>query len=84
MPKWTSDTFKLKSNPDLTVKISELWKKINAFDKVVDLTHVYAHNKDKSGDSKDPYKKYCFTYNGLADELANIARDLPDYKIITI
>jgi ribonuclease HI len=81
MPKWKSATFETKANPDITKKMWEYWMHLKKTNKKVELVHVAAHNKDNSATSKDPFKRYCHDNNKLADELANIARTLPDYKL---
>lgn len=80
MPKWKSDTFDQKANPDMTKQIWRLWNRINV-DKHIEIIHVYAHNKDNSAGSADPYKRFCHNNNEIADDLANLARELPDYRI---
>lgn len=77
MPKWKPQDFDKKANPDLTKKIYNLYNKIES----VEFKHVYAHNKDKSATSTDPFKRFCHDNNELVDILANIAKDLPDYDI---
>jgi ribonuclease HI len=77
MPKWKPQDFDQKANPDLTKKIYNLYNRI----KRVEFKHVYAHNKDKSATSTDPFKRFCHDNNELVDNLANIAKDLPGYDV---
>ncbi|MGL5935145.1 MAG: RNase H family protein [Cetobacterium sp.] len=81
MPKWKEDMFNSKANPDITKKIWQYWNHLQKSNKKIEILHIYAHNKDNSATSKDPFKRYCHDNNKLADELANIARSLPDYKL---
>lgn len=82
MPKWSIDTFSTKANPDLTICMWDIWKKINRSDKTIEIIHVYAHNKDNSQNSPDPFKKFSHDNNALADELAGIARELLEYGTV--
>ena len=77
MPKWKAANFDLKANPDLTKKLWKIWQQLHKTDKMVEIVHVFAHNKDKSATSTDPFKRFCHDNNQLADELADIARNLP-------
>ena len=81
MPKWSESglDFNKKANPDLTKKIYNIYNQIN-LTKSIELKHVYAHNKDKSANSSNPFKRFCHDNNELADDLANLARELPDYN----
>lgn len=81
MPKWSSDNFNAKANPDLTKKIWSLWNHLKKTNKKIEVVHIYGHNKDNSATSKDPLKRYCHDNNKLADQLANIARENEDYKL---
>lgn len=81
MPKWDKGAFDKKANPDMTKLIWALYNSLNK-KKVIDFIHVYAHNKDNSANSSDPYKRFCHDNNALADELANTARDLSHYRVV--
>lgn len=81
MPSWTAGKFEQKANPDLTKSIYNIWKELQRSNKIIKVEHIYAHNKDNSATSSDPFKRYCHDNNELADILAGIARELPDYNI---
>jgi len=81
MPKWQVDIFDTKKNPDLTKPLWAIWKKLEKSNKSVEIIHVYAHNKNNSKDSTDPFKRFCYNNNNIADELANIAREFSHTKI---
>lgn len=81
MPRWNTDKFKTMKNSDLSDSIWNLWTQLVNSNKSVKIIHVYAHNKDNSANSKNPFKLFCHFYNTLADELAKIAKDLPDYEV---
>lgn len=81
MPSWTLSKFDQKANSDLTKKIYAIWKDLQRSDKKIEVVHIYGHNKDNSKTSPDPAKRYCHDNNLLADMLAGIAQDLPDYDI---
>ncbi len=80
MPNWDDGNFDKKANPDLT---KEIWKSFNTIkkNKDIEIIHVYAHNKDNSANSANPYKQFCNYNNDLADKLANISSTLDNYKI---
>ena len=80
MPAWKANKFSMMANSDLTVKMWDLWNKLNKVKKI-EFVHVYAHNKKKDATSSDPFKRFCHDYNALVDELAGIARELPDTEI---
>jgi ribonuclease HI len=82
MPKWSTFNFAVKANPDMTTTVWNLWTKLQMYDKKIEMVHVYAHNKDNSATSPDPFKRFCHDNNYIADELASIAREMPDYEII--
>lgn len=82
MPKWPAAHFKLKANPDITIAMWDLWTQLSATNKTLEIVHVYAHNKDNRANSTDPYKKFTYECNALADELAGIARELTDYELV--
>lgn len=82
MPNWPENKFHTQSNTDLTLDISKLWKEIKSSVKSIDIVHVYAHNKDSGKTSSDAFKKFCYTFNNIADELAVYARSLDSYKAI--
>lgn len=75
MPKWETQgiDFATKANSDLTYILWDLWKSLQKTHKVK-LIHIYAHNKSGWKDSSDPYKKFCYDNNELADKLAEEAR----------
>lgn len=75
MPKWSDNDFCIKKNPDLTKKIWKLWNHISSDKKTIKIVFVRAHNKNGWKDSIEPYKKFCYDNNKVADSLANIARD---------
>jgi ribonuclease HI len=80
MPTWTTSKFSYKSNPDIALSIRDIWRDINCL-KRVSIEHVYAHNKDKRANSNNQFDRYTFHNNDLADTLASIAKDLPDYTL---
>jgi len=82
MPAWPAAHFKLKANPDLTIVMWDVWTQLNATNKVIQIVHVYAHNKDNRANSTDPYKKFTYECNALADELAGTARELTDCVLV--
>lgn len=81
MPRWNKSKFKSMSNSDITIPMWNLWNTILE-NKSIEVVHVYAHNKDNSAKSRDPFKRFSFENNDLADELAGIARDLPDFNVV--
>jgi ribonuclease HI len=83
MPNWSDSKFDTKANPDLTREINSKWKSLKSAGKSVTITHVYAHNKSSGKDSLDPFKHFCYTYNDIVDNLAEYARSLDGYEIIT-
>jgi ribonuclease HI len=80
MPNWDSAKFESRANPDITVTMWKIWNKINK-SKNISVKHVYAHNKDARAKSDDPYKLFTYHNNDLADMLASIARELPDFDV---
>jgi ribonuclease HI len=73
MPKWSDSTFDEKANPHLTKKLWDLWNRV-VKTKSIELIHVYAHNKMKTENSTDPYQKFCYDNNAIADQLATYGR----------
>jgi ribonuclease HI len=80
MPIWDRTIINTRPNPDITISIRDVWSNINKV-KNVQIEHVYAHNKDNKADSRDTIGIYTFHNNDLANILANIAKDSPDYDI---
>lgn len=81
MPKWSGAAFDSKANPDLTKKIWTSYRELNSGGKSVKLQHIYAHNKDNSAYDEDIFKRYCHDNNNIVDMLANIAREMPSYRL---
>ena len=74
MPKWTEDTFKEKSNPDITQKLWILYNDIKKNNEI-NLIHMKSHNKDNWKNCKEgSYNKFCFDHNDYADKLCEYAR----------
>ena len=84
MPKWNETKFKTKANSDLTIPLWALWNELQNSNKKIEIKHIYAHNKDNSATSSDPLKRFQHDSNKLVDELATIARKLPDNKVINM
>ena len=84
MPKWNSAKFDTKANPDLTKPLWKLWKELQASNKEISLRNVFAHNKDKSATSTDPFKRFCHDNNAIVDNIAGIAGKLETYEPINI
>lgn len=81
MPKWKATNFDVKANPDLTKKIWKLWQDLQKTNKTVAIKHVYAHGKNGGATSESVFERFTHDNNDLADMLAGIARELPDYKL---
>jgi ribonuclease HI len=81
MPKWKPANFDTKANSDLTKQMWDLWQQLQLSPKIINIIHVYSHNKQGDATSVDPFKRFTHDNNDLADILANMARKLPDYKI---
>lgn len=87
MPKWSQSKFESSANPDLTKKIWKIWCELQAAKKLpqpksIEIKHVYAHNKMGGASAEDVFTRFCHDNNDLADMIANIARELPNYKVI--
>jgi ribonuclease HI len=78
IPSWNLSTLTTKKNPDIAISIRDAWNNINKV-KTVSLEHVYSHGKKVNSDNL--FSRYTATNNDLADELAKIARDLPNYDL---
>jgi len=84
MPKWDKNKFATKANSDLTLPLWILWNDLQNSRKKIYIKHIYAHNKDNSATSSDPFKRFCHDNNKMADLLAEYARKLPDNKVICL
>jgi ribonuclease HI len=74
MPKWKSDKFKEKANPDLTHKLWIIYNDIKTFS-VINLVHMKSHGKDKwQTYPKGSYNKFCFDQNDFVDQMCGYAR----------
>jgi ribonuclease HI len=84
MPKWNKYQFETKANPDLTIPLWALWNELQSSNKSICIKHIYAHNKDNSATSHDKLKVFQHDNNKLVDELATMARKIPDYKVVCL
>jgi uracil-DNA glycosylase len=75
MPKWSESQFLQKKNPDMTLKLWNLWNWIMGKGKNLELIWVPAHNKLGWKNSNDLYKKWCYDNNDVVDKLATYARE---------
>jgi uracil-DNA glycosylase len=68
--------FKEKKNPDMTVPMWDLYKKLcYTFEKVIEFRHVKSHNKDKwKSFPEESYEYFCWFNNDYVDEMAGYAR----------
>ena len=77
MPDWSrkSIDFQTKKNPDLTVRLYNLYNELIDAGKTIELLHVRAHGRN--GWDKYPehtYEYFCYYENDYADRLAGFAR----------
>ena len=84
MPKWDKTKFETKANSDITLPLWILWNELQNSGKSVSIKHIYAHNKDNSATSPDPLKRFHHDNNKIVDELATMARKLPNYEMINL
>lgn len=84
MPKWSKSKFETKANSDITLPLWILWNELQNSGKSVSIKHIYAHNKDNSANSLDPIKRFHHDNNKIVDELATMARKLPDYEVVCL
>lgn len=82
MPRWKPEQFDAKANPDLTRRIHRYWNALKEQHPQVHLVHVRAHNRGGDRDHADPFRRYCFTQNDLADRLASFARGQDDAYVV--
>lgn len=68
--------FKEKKNPDMTVPMWDLYKKLCfEFEKVIEFRHVKSHNKDNwKNFPKESYEHFCWFNNDYVDEMAGYSR----------
>lgn len=78
MPKWSSEKFKTKKNPDLSSAIWKEWCQVPS-EKKIHLQFVRAHRDEHI--LKDPYDKYCCHFNNLADIWAKESLNLEEGTI---
>jgi len=74
MPKWNSDKFKEKANPDLTLRLWLVYNEVKELGEI-NLIHMRSHGKDgwqKCADGS--YNKFCFEQNDFADKMCSYAR----------
>ncbi len=74
MPRWDSDKFKEKANPDLTQRMWTIYNKLS-HQTEVKFMHVKSHNKEGWRDCEDgTFEKYCYEQNDYVDKLCGYAR----------
>jgi uracil-DNA glycosylase len=74
MPRWTSESFKNKANPDLTKR---LWCIYNEVSKKgpIRLMHMKSHGKDGWQNHADgTFERFCFDKNDYVDKMCSYAR----------
>ena len=77
MPSWKKhNKFDEKKNPDLTIKLWDLYSHLLRNKKSISFRHVRSHNKSGWSDyAPDTYEYFCYLNNDYVDKIAEFARE---------